>query len=210
LVLIQFGKQGRLRGNQSFPGSLRDLQLRLEAAVRADMQQFVAALDQNAANQQAAMAVRRVFLAAHQGHSELRHTAFQPFNAALEERIARALTVEDATARVVVIVSAWASAEFFAEEEVFDAASREIPSQSSLIELRRKLRVRRRPRIDDDLNAVAGQQSGKRLEAMRGMADGVDGAHRRLLLRIRIPPNGCDRSEINAKIRQSLLQLMRN
>jgi len=189
LILIQFGKQSGLLGGQRFLRPLLDFEFRLQTSIGADVKHFVAPLCEDAAHQQAAMAVRRVFLAAHQRYAELRHAAFQALHAALKECVAGAFSIKDAALVVIIVIAAGSAAQFFAQEKVLHAGSGQLALERSLVELRRIFRIGRRTRVDHDLNSVACQQKRKSLEGMRGMADGVDGAHRWLLPALRIPSN---------------------
>jgi hypothetical protein len=107
LILVQFGKERGLLESQRLIRRRSSSDSVSMMPVGADVEQFVVALDEDAANEQAAMAVGGVFFAAHQGHAKLRHAALQALNAVLKSRIAGALAVENPALGVVIIVAAW-------------------------------------------------------------------------------------------------------
>jgi hypothetical protein len=177
-----------------------------ETAVCADMDEIVSTLYQNATNEQPSMAVRRIFFTAHQSNPKLRHAALQASDSALKKRICGAFAIQDASARVVVIVASGSPPKFFSEEKIPDPRRRKVALQSGPIKLRSVFGMGRRARIDDDFDLVSSQQANKCLERVRGMADGVNGTHGWLLIAFRIPPLSSRQGEINANKTAPLLE----
>jgi hypothetical protein len=138
LILVEFGEQGRLGFCQRLIGLPRDVGFRFQMAVCANMQEFVAALDENPADQQTPMAMSRVFLAAHQGDAKLRNSALQSLYAGHKGGSGGPLAIENAAGVVVIFLAPGTAAELIAEEEVFDSRGRQVSLQGCAIELRGK------------------------------------------------------------------------
>jgi hypothetical protein len=59
----------------------------LQPSIGTNVEQFMAALDQNAPDEQAAVAVGRVFFAAKQRNAKFRDAAFQPLDSSSKSAI---------------------------------------------------------------------------------------------------------------------------
>jgi hypothetical protein len=186
LILVEFGKQGGLGFGQRLIGLARDVGFRFQIAIGAYMQEFVAALDEDATDEETSMAMSGIFLTAHQGNSKLCESALQAVDTGQKSWSGRALAIENAAGGVVILLASGTAAELIAEKEVFDSGSRQIPLQGCAIELRGKFRVGRRAGVYDNFDVVASEKRCKRLERVRGMTDCVYGAHDSLLRRLAV------------------------
>jgi hypothetical protein len=98
-----------------------DFGLGFHAPVAADVEHGVAALGEDAADEQAAMAVGRVFLAAKQRHAKALHSGFKAGDGCMESGVVAQPTVKDAAFGVIVIRIRRASTQFGAEKEIADS-----------------------------------------------------------------------------------------
>ena len=141
----------------------------------------VAALNEYAANEQAAMAVGGIFLAANQGHAVALHAAFQPRDPRLEAGIVAQTAIEDAALGVVVAGIGRTATQFCAEEEIADSRLLQRALHQLLVELRDVLRVGRASRIDHHFDRVPAEQGKPRRKIVVGVADGEETAHAQAL-----------------------------
>lgn len=81
MILVEFGKQGGLGFRQRLIGLPRDVGFRFQMAIGAYMQEFVAALDEDATDEETSMAVSGIFLTAHQRDAKLCDSAFKALHA---------------------------------------------------------------------------------------------------------------------------------
>jgi hypothetical protein len=97
----------------------------LEAAVAADVVDVNAAVDEDAGDEKAAVAVGGVFFGAEEGDAEFMHAGFEARESLEEEFGFGDAMIEYVTFGVVVLVAFGAAAEFAAEVEVLEAGSGE-------------------------------------------------------------------------------------
>jgi hypothetical protein len=157
LVLVEFREESRLRVDQRFAGFGGNRFVGFQSAVAANMNHDVAALREHAADEQAAMAVSRVLLAANQGHAESLHAGFKPCDPRLEAGVVAQTAIKNAAFGVVVGRIGRPSAEFRPEKEIPDSGFLQRSLHQFLIELRDVLRVGRTARIDHYLNLVLAE-----------------------------------------------------
>jgi hypothetical protein len=84
LVLVQFREERGLRIDQRLAGFSGNRLVGFQPAVAANVKHGVAVLAKDATDEQAAMTVCRVFLAANQGDAEALHAGFKASNGCLE------------------------------------------------------------------------------------------------------------------------------
>jgi hypothetical protein len=181
LVLVEFGKERGLCVDQRLAGFSGHCLVGFQAAVAANVLHGVAALGEHAADEQAAMAVGGVFLAADQGHAEALHASLKPRNGCLKEGVVAEPAVKDAAFGVVVGRIRWASTQLSAEKEVTYSRFLQRALHKFLVELRDVLRVGRAARIDYDFNAVLAKKGKPDWEVVVGVADGEETAHAQAL-----------------------------
>jgi len=181
LILVEFGKERGLCADQRLAGFSGHRLVGFQAAIAANVSHDVAALGEHAANEQAAMAVGGVFLAADQGHAEARHAGLKPRNGCLKESVVAEPAVKYAAFGVVVGRIRWASTQLRAEKEIADSRFIQGALHKFLVELRDVLRVGRAARIDYHFNAVLAQKGKPCREVMIGVADGEETAHAQAL-----------------------------
>jgi len=137
----------------------------------------VTALCENATNEQAAMAVSRVFLPANQSHSKALQAGLKPRNGRLEAGIVAQAAVKDVAFGVVVGWIGRTSTQFRAEEEITNSRFLKRTLHHFLVELWRELRVGRTARIDYNLNPVLPYEGEPRRILMVRMAECEETAH---------------------------------
>ena len=141
----------------------------------------VAALGEHAADEQAAMAVGGVFLAANQGHAEALHAGFKARDGRLEAGVVAQTAIKNAAFGVVVGRIRRTPAQFCAEKQIADSRFLQRTLHQLLVELRDVFRVGRAARIHHHLDSRAGEKSKPRLEIVVGMAESEKAAHARTL-----------------------------
>jgi hypothetical protein len=99
---------------------LSDLGFVIDLAVGANMEQSVAAFGEDAADEQAAMAMGWVFFAAHEGDSKLRHSTLQALDGSQKGGICGSFAIENATGGVIEGVAFGTAAQFLAKKEIFE------------------------------------------------------------------------------------------
>jgi hypothetical protein len=181
LVLVEFGKERGLCADQRLAGFSGYRLVGFQAAVAANVLHGVAALSEDAANEQAAMAVGGVFFAADQGHAEAFHAALKPRNGCLKEGVVAEPAVKDAAFGVVVGRIRWASTQLRAEKEIANPRFLQGALHELLVKLRDVLRVGRAARIDYYFNVMLAQKSKPDREVVVGVADGEEAAHAQAL-----------------------------
>jgi len=136
LVLVQLGKQSRLPAHQGFAGFSSDLGVCFQTAVATNVEHGVAALGEHAADEQAAVTVGGIFLAAEQGHAEALHAGFKPLDRCQKTSVAAQPAVENAAFGVVISRIVRPSAQFFAKIKVADSCLLQGTLYEFLVELR--------------------------------------------------------------------------
>jgi len=141
----------------------------------------VATLSEDAANEQAAMAVGGVLLSADQGHAEALHAGLKARDGCLKEGVVAEPAVKDAAFGIVVGRIRWASAQLHAEKKIADPRFLQGTLHELLVELRNVLRIGRAARIDYHLYAMLAQKGKPDREVVVGVADGEETAHAQAL-----------------------------
>jgi len=151
----------------------------LEAAVAADVIDVNAALDEDAGDQKAAVAVGGIFFGAEEGDAEFLHPGFEAGEALEEEFGLGDAVIEYVAFGVVEFRAFGAAAEFAAEVEVLVAVLRERLFERGLIEVSRVVGVRLRAGVDYDFDLVGFEEIEEVFGGVVGVADGLDGGGRR-------------------------------
>ena len=147
----------------------------LEAAVAADMVDVDAAVDEDASDEEAAVAMGGIFFGAEQGDAEFLHAGFEA-SEALEEEFGFGDAVVEYVAFGVVEFGAFgASAEFAAQVEVLEAVGGEGLFQWGLIEVGGVVGVGLGARVYDDFDLVGFEELEEVVGGVVGVADGLDG-----------------------------------
>jgi hypothetical protein len=181
LIFIQFRKKRGLCADQRLAGFSGNRLVGFQAAVAANVLHGVAALGEHASDEQAAMAVGGVFLAANQGHAEALHAGFKARDGRLKEGVVAEPAVKDSAFGVVVGGIGRASTQFRAKEKVTDSRFLQGTLHELLVELRNVLRVGRTARIDYHINAVPAEEGKPSREIMVGVAECKETAHAQAL-----------------------------
>jgi hypothetical protein len=138
------------------------------------MNDLDAAVVEDAGHEQAAVAVRRVLLAAHDGEAIVAEAALQPLDARHEELRLGDAPIEDVAVLVVVLVCFRSAAELAPEEAVLDRRVRQRGLECNAIDLRRKAAVLRGADVEEDLDVLLAQEPEEVLEGVAGVADGQE------------------------------------
>jgi hypothetical protein len=177
LVLVQFREQRGLRIDEWLAGFSGNRLVGFQAAIAANVKHGVAVLAKDAADEQAAMAVCRVFLAANQCNAEALHAGFKASNGRLEVCIVVEPAIEDAAFGVVVGGIGRPAAQLRAEKEIADSRLFQGTLHEFLVELRDILRVGGAARIDHHFNALLEEKGQPSLDGVVGVTDGEETAH---------------------------------
>jgi hypothetical protein len=118
LILVKFRKERWLCANQRLACLLGNRLVGFQAAIAANVKHGVASLGQYAANQQAAMAVGRIFLAANQRHAESLHACFKTRDPRLKVGVVSDSAIKHVAFGVVVSGIGWPSAQLSAQKKV--------------------------------------------------------------------------------------------
>jgi len=124
-------------------------------------------LDQDAAHQQAAMAMSRIFLAAQQSYAKRDDPALQSFYTFHECRIGLHAAVEHVPVFVVIRRISRAATQFAAKKNVFDPALSKFSLHDFTVELRGKAGIGRGPSVHNHIDLMACQKPGKVLPGVR-------------------------------------------
>lgn len=152
-----------------------DALLGLDAAVAADVAQGdVVVGGEDAADEQAPVAVLGVLFAAEQGDAAMPGQLEEPFDAAPKSRGRCDEVVADVALVVVEVVLRRAAPELGAQEGVLDAHQFQAPGQVPPVVPGGVRRPRHRAHVGDDLHAVVDQQRTQVFGAVVGVTDGVD------------------------------------
>jgi hypothetical protein len=151
-----------------------DLVLGFGSPVAADVDQPKAPLAEHAADQPAAMAVGRVFLAAEKGRTATIDRTEKPQDAFLElTRLGQAI-VEDVSLGVVEPFALRAASQEVAEKQVVDAPASEVVLDRFLVELDRVAGIGTRTDVDHQFDPVLPGQGEERFQRVIGVPDRVD------------------------------------
>jgi hypothetical protein len=131
-------------------------------------------VDQNLADEQPAMALARLPLAAKQRYPMLASTAQEALNRYLKPWLLGHAVVASVAVLVVIRLPRWPAAELLPEEEIARADPTKRRIELLAIEVRSDTRVRVGPHVDDHLNALSLQELRKVLERVVGMPDRPD------------------------------------
>jgi len=142
LVLVEFRKERGLGVDERLAGFSGNRLVGFQAAVAANVEHGVAALSEDAADEQAAMAVCGVFLAAEQGDAEALNAGLKTYDGRLEAGIVAKPAIKDAAFGVVISRIGWAATQLRAEVEIADSRVLQGTLYEFLVELRNVLRVR--------------------------------------------------------------------
>jgi hypothetical protein len=137
----------------------------------------VTALGEYATDEQAAVAVGRVFLAAKQRNAESFHTGFKTRDGRLEAVIVAETAVEYMAFGVIIGGILRASAQLRAKKKITEPGLFQRTLHKILVELRHVLGIGRAARIDHNLDVMPAQEFKPGLKVMVGVADGEETAH---------------------------------
>jgi hypothetical protein len=118
LVLVEFREKSGLVADQRLSGFSGDGFIGFDAAVAANVEHGMAALCEHAADEQAAVAMSGILLAANQGHAEALHAGLQTGDGCLKMGVLAKPAIEDAAFGVVVGRVGWATAQLRAKKEI--------------------------------------------------------------------------------------------
>jgi hypothetical protein len=124
--------------------------------------QLSAPIDQHTPDEQAAVAMRRVFFAAQQGDAILIGTALKAVDAAKELRAVGNLSIQGPAICIIKGFVLWSTADDVAKIEIACARLTDRVAEGLAVEVRDALGIRVRASVDEDLNAIRG----KKLEEM--------------------------------------------
>jgi hypothetical protein len=177
LVLVQFREQRGLRIDEWLAGFSGNRLVGFQAAIAANVKHGVAVLAKDAADEQAAMAVCRVFLATNQGDAEALHAGFEASNSSPEADVVAQAAIENAALGVIVGGIGRPATQLRAEKEIADSRLFQGTLHEFLVELRDILRVGGAARIDHHFNAVLEEKGQPSLDGVVGVTDGEETAH---------------------------------
>jgi hypothetical protein len=177
LILVKFCKERWLLVHQRLARLTGHISIRFDMSISANVQNFMSPLHQNSSHQQPAMAVRRIFLAAHKGKPIFGHPALKPFDPGHKGGIGGHAAVHGMSFHVVIRLILRPSTQLPAEKQIFDSGCIQSTLKNFTVELRGVFRIGCGPDVHEDFNAVLGEQFRKCLERMRGVPDGVNHAH---------------------------------
>jgi len=155
----------------------------MQLPIAADVQQIGSALNKDAADEQTAMAVGGVFLAAHNCDAEAVGSAFEATDAIEKIGTFGNLGVARVTVEVVEGFVFGTPSNCIAEVEVLHCSGGHEVSQRLAVEVRGVTGVGSGAHIDEDLDAMLLQQFDEVLRRVRRMPDGINGSHPHLLSR---------------------------
>jgi hypothetical protein len=142
----------------------------------------VAVLGEDAANEQAAVAVGGVFLATNQGHMESGHTGLKAVNGGLETGVFSKTAIEDTPRGVIIGGIGGSATQVRAEKKISNACFLQGALHEFFVELRDVFRVRGTASVHYHLNTVLADQRKPSFGGMVGVADCVKAAHPQGLL----------------------------
>jgi hypothetical protein len=131
-------------------------------------------VSQNLADEQPAMTLARLALAAKQRDPMLSSTAQEALKRHLEPWLLGHTVVASMAILVVIRLPRWPAAEILPEEEIARAGPAKRRIELLAVEVRSDARVRVGPHIDDHLNALSLQELRKVLKRVVGMPDRPD------------------------------------
>jgi hypothetical protein len=102
LVLVELREESRLNTDQRLAGFGGNNFVGFQTAVAANVKHGVATLHKDSADQQAAMAVRRVLFAAQKSHAKALHTGFKPRDGRFEPGVLAEASINDMARRIVI------------------------------------------------------------------------------------------------------------
>ncbi len=148
--------------------------LDLDATVGANMPKLAPTFGEDPANQQAAVAVRRVLLAAEHRDPVAPHPGDQSIEPAQEPWRAGDQVVADVALLVVEHVLGRPPAELGAQEHVANPGCRQRSFEWRPVELRRVPGAGNRSNVCDHIDRVLSQQTDQAVDVVIGMADAED------------------------------------
>ena len=135
------------------------------------MAQLDAAIRKYLSHEQTSVAVLRISLAADQRDPVLGSPVEEALDRGLERLLLGHRPIQRVPLGVVVLLAVRAPAERFAQEQVVEPAATELGVELLAVEVGRKPRVRKRPHVDEKLDALAGDQLDEPIEPVIGMTD---------------------------------------
>jgi hypothetical protein len=120
LVLVEFREECGLGVDERLAGLVGNLFVGFQATVATDVLHGVAVFGEDAADEQAAMAVSGVFLAADQSDAKALHAGFEARDGGLEAGIVAEAAVEHSAFGVVIGGIGGTAAQLLAEEKIAD------------------------------------------------------------------------------------------
>jgi hypothetical protein len=181
LVLVEFSEECWLVRDQRLSGFGGHGFVGVKVAVAPDVEHGVAALNEHAADKQAAVTMGGVFLAAKQGHAKALHAGFKAGDGCPEASVVAEAAIEDAARGVVIGRIGGTATEFSAEKEVANSRFLQGPLDGFLVKLRNVLGVRVAARIHNHLDLVLSNKRKPGFEVVVGVAESEETAHLRAL-----------------------------
>ena len=146
----------------------------MDGSIREDMTEHHPVVHQDLADEQPAVALARLPLAAKQRDSVLASTAQQALNRHLEPWLLGHAVVASVAVLVVIVLARWPAAELLPEEEIARASPAKRRIELLAVEVRSDARVRVGPYVNDHLDALGVQELRKVLKHVVGMPDRPD------------------------------------
>jgi hypothetical protein len=143
------------------------------------MPKFDSSVGQNLANEQSAVAMTRISLAADQCDPVAMSTVNEALDGGPKRLLLGHRSVQRMSFGVVVLLVRWATPELCSEEQVADAALSYRGLELVAVEVRREPRVRKGSHIDEELDSLAQNELRKVIELMIRMAYGPHSKTRR-------------------------------
>jgi len=146
----------------------------VDDSIREDMTECHPVVSQDLADEQPAVAIARLALAAKQRDPMLSSTAQEALNRHLEPWLLGHAVVASMAVLVIIRLPRWPAAKLLPEEEIARAGPAKRRIELLAVELRSDTRVRIGPHVDDHLNALSLQELRKVLKRVVGMPDRPD------------------------------------
>jgi len=164
--------------------------LLVDDSIREDMTECHPAVSQDLADEQPAVALARLPLAAKQRDPMLTSTAQEALNCHLESWLLGHAVVASVAVLVVIRLPRWPAAEILPEVEIARASPAKRRIELLTVEVRSDARVRVGAHVDDHLDALGLQELRKVLKRVVGMPDRPDNRWGLHGLRIPSPADG--------------------
>jgi hypothetical protein len=148
--------------------------LLVDDSIREDMPEYHPVVSQDLADEQAAVTLLWLALAAQQRDPMLSSTAQEALKGHLEPWLLGHAVVASMAVLVIIRLPRWPAAELLPEEEIARAGPAKRRIELLAVEVRSDARVRVGPHVDDHLNALGLQELRKVLKRVVGVPDRPD------------------------------------